>query len=103
MRPAELQVQQDSDDDEQADGEDVYVRRLRSRLGPQVITTVRGWIDSGAYPVQPNGKPPISSAIGVSQNDSASIRGKATRLEPIISGARSCARGPNRPYWCSLV
>ena len=53
------------------------------------------WIDSGAYPVQPNGNPPsmrpdsrIRNATGVSQNDSASSRGKATRLDPIISGTR---------------
>ena len=53
------------------------------------------WMDSGAYPVQPNGNPPSSSpdsrmrnAHGVSQNDSASIRGNATRLEPIMSGTR---------------
>ena len=53
------------------------------------------WMDSGAYPVQPVGKPPnrmldsrMMYAIGVSQNDSASIRGNATRLEPIISGTR---------------
>ena len=53
------------------------------------------WIDSGAYPVQPNGKPPSSrpdsrmrNASGVSQNDSASIRGNATRFDPIISGTR---------------
>ena len=53
------------------------------------------WIDSGAYPVQPNGKPPSSSpdsrirnAAGVSQKDSASTRGKATRLAPIMSGTR---------------
>ena len=52
-------------------------------------------MDSGAYPVQPNGKPPISrpdsrirNATGVSQNDSASIRGNATRLEPIMIGTR---------------
>ena len=53
------------------------------------------WMDSGAYPVQPNGNPPsmrpdsrIRNATGVSQNDSASSRGKATRLEPIMSGTR---------------
>jgi len=52
-------------------------------------------IDSGAYPVQPNGNPPsispdsrIRNAMGVSQNDSASILGNATRLDPIISGTR---------------
>ena len=52
-------------------------------------------MDSGAYPVQPNGNPPSSrlenrmrNAAGVSQNDSASIRGNATRLEPIMIGTR---------------
>ena len=51
--------------------------------------------DSGAYPVHPVGKPPSSTldsrmmyAAGVSQNDSASIRGNAIRFEPIISGTR---------------
>ena len=52
-------------------------------------------MDSGAYPVQPNGNPPNSrldsrmrNAHGVSQNDSASILGNATRLEPIMIGTR---------------
>ena len=30
----------------------------------------------------------MMNAAGVSQNDSASIRGKATRLEPIMIGTR---------------
>ena len=30
----------------------------------------------------------MRNAIGVSQNDSASSRGNATRLDPIISGTR---------------
>ncbi len=53
------------------------------------------WMDSGAYPVQPNGKPPSSrpdskmmNAHGVSQNDRASTRGNATRFAPIMSGTR---------------
>ena len=50
---------------------------------------------SGAYPVQPVGNPPSSTLdsrmmndAGVSQKDSASSRGNAIRLEPIISGIR---------------
>ena len=57
---------------------------------------------SGAYPVHPVGNPPSSTpesrttyAAGVSQKASASSRGKAIRLEPIMSGIRYWPNGPS--------
>ena len=53
------------------------------------------WTLSGAYPVQPVGKPPkkivvtrIAPAAISSQKVSDSIRGKAIRRAPIISGTK---------------
>ena len=53
------------------------------------------WSLSGAYPVQPVGKPPkkivesrITPAAISNQKVSASTRGKAIRREPIISGTK---------------
>ena len=65
---------------------------------------------SGAYPVQPVGNPPISTldsrmmnAAGVSQNDSASSRGNAIRLDPIISGIRKLPNGPSTTDDISII